>query len=326
MTVATLVPAPAPDDRVVVHEGVGKRPWIRILAAATKTRRGLTGLLLTGVVVLLATIGPFVAPYSPTAIQNAPFLRPSSQDWLGTDVIGRDVFSRLLHGGWVLLIMAVLATAIGLIIGAAAGIAAAYRRGMTDGIIMRTVDIVLAIPSLVFALLLVSVIGPKLWLVVLAVGLGHAPQVARVIRSAALDISERDFVRYAEITGAPPRKIMTREIAPSLISPLMVELGIRLTYSIVLIAGLAYLGFGQAPPAPSWGGMINENFIGLQSNPWGVVAPAILIAIFAVGTNLYTDSIARVAIGSEGLADPSLEPEIAASAESFETPTTVSSR
>ena len=138
---------------------------------------------------------------------------------------------------------------------------------------MRTVDVVLAFPQLVFALLLVSILGPKIWLIVLAVAISHAPQVARVTRAAALDICERDYVRAAQIIGMPARQVMRREVLPNLISVLMVELGLRLTYSILVIAGLSFLGFGLQPPAPSWGYMINENRIGLIANPWGVLAP-----------------------------------------------------
>ena len=131
----------------------------------------------------------------------------------------------------------------------------------------------------------------------LAVGLSHAPAVARVIRSATLDVAERDYVKVAELQGMRPVKVMAREILPNLISPLMVEAGLRLTYSIVIMAGLAFLGFGQPPPAPNWGTMINENRIGLQLNPWAVIVPAVLIALLTVGTNTFTDAVARVTIG-----------------------------
>jgi peptide/nickel transport system permease protein len=117
------------------------------------------------------------------------------------------------------------------------------------------------------------------------------------MRSAALDVSERDFVKAVELLGVKRRKIMAKEILPNLISPLMVEAGLRLTYSIVIIAGLSFLGFGQAPPAANWGTMISENQEGLPLNPWAVVVPALLIALLTIGTNTFTDAFARVAIG-----------------------------
>jgi peptide/nickel transport system permease protein len=247
--------------------------------------------------VLIAVIGPSISPDSPSALVTAPYAKPSAHFLLGADDLGRDVLSRLLNGGWVILIMAVAATALGVGSGALAGMAAAYYRGRRDGIIMRTVDVILAFPQVVFALLLVSMLGPKLWLIVLAVGLSHAPQVARVLRSAALDISERDYVKVAELQKMRPIKVMTKEILPNLISPIMVEAGLRLTYSIVIISGLAFLNFGQAPPAPSWGNMISENVGGMPVNLWAVVAPALVIALLTIGTNTFTDAVARVAIG-----------------------------
>jgi peptide/nickel transport system permease protein len=168
-----------------------------------------------------------------------------------------------------------------------------------DGLIMRTVDVFLAFPQLVFALLLISIIGPKNWLIIIAVGLTHAPASARVLRSAALEISERDYVKWVEIQGVRSTKIMRNEILPNLVSPLMVESGLRFTYSIVMMAGLAFLGFGLPPPAPNWGYMVQENRIGLVLNVWAVVAPAILIALLTIGINTFTDAVARVAIGVE---------------------------
>jgi peptide/nickel transport system permease protein len=274
-----------------------RREWVGILRQAVSRPRGRFGLVVVGVVVGVAVVGPFVAPHSSTASIVGPFSRPSTHAVLGGDELGRDVLSRVLDGGWVLLLMAAAATVLGVVLGAASGIAAAYLQGRWDGLIMRTVDVVLAFPQLVFALLLVSIIGPKIWLTVLAVGFSHAPQVARVMRSSALDVSERDFVKSTELLGVKRRHIMAREILPNLISPLMVEIGLRLTYSIVIIAGLSFLGFGQAPPAPNWGIMINENRIGLVLNPWAVVVPAALIALLTIGINTFTDAVARVSIG-----------------------------
>jgi peptide/nickel transport system permease protein len=265
--------------------------------SAARTPRGAIGLGLASFVVLVAVIGPFAAPSPPDALVTLAFGKPSGQFLLGGDFLGRDVLSRVLDGGWVLLIMAACATALGIIGGAAAGVSAAYLRGVSDGLIMRAVDVILSFPQLVFALLLLSLLGPKLWLITIAVGVSHAPQVARVLRSATLDLSERDFVKAAELQGLRPAKVMWKEILPNLISPLMVEAGLRLTYSIVLMAGLAFLGFGQPPPTANWGTMINENRDGLSLNPWAVVVPALLIALLTIGTNTFTDAFARVAIG-----------------------------
>src|SRR5690242_5579640 len=275
----------------------GRRPPGSMLWSAARTPRGAIGLGLASIVVLVAVIGPLVAPHPSDALVTLTFGKPSGKFPLGGDFLGRDVLSRVLDGGWVLLIMAACATVIGIAGGAAAGISAAYLRGISDGIIMRTVDVILSFPQLVFALLLLSLLGPKSWLIVVAVGVSHAPAVARVIRSATLDVAERDYVKVAELQGMRPAKVMAREILPNLISPLMAEAGLRLTYSIVIMAGLAFLGFGQPPPTANWGTMINENRVGLPLNPWAVIAPAVLIALLTIGMNTFTDAVARVAIG-----------------------------
>jgi peptide/nickel transport system permease protein len=276
-----------------------RHEWVAVLGAAARSRRGAVGLCLALSVVVVAVLGPFVAPHSATEFVTSAFVGPSGRFLLGSDGLGRDVLSRVLNGGWLLLLMAVFATALGASIGTALGITAAYFRGTSDGLIMRAVDIFLAFPQIVFALLLLSIAGPKLWLVVIAVGISHVPQVARVIRSAALDICEKDYVKAVELLRIRPRKIITGDILPNLVTPLMVEVGLRLTWSIVIIAGLSFIGFGLQPPAPNWGLMLNENRIGLVSNPWAVIVPAVLVAVLTVGTNTFTDAIARVSIGVE---------------------------
>ena len=252
----------------------------------------------------IAAIGPFVAPHG------------SERRWCGSTVceavVDRTTRRRPPRPGRAqqgacrrlgLLLLAGLATALGVAVGTAAGMMAAYFPGWRDNVVMRAVDVLLAFPQLVFALLLVSVLGDHLWLVVLAVGLSHAPQVARVVRSTALDVSERDYVKSVAIMGVRPSRVMSREILPNLVSPLMVETGLRLTYSIIIMAGLAFLGFGFQPPDPTWGFMIRENQIGVTSNLWAVVAPIIPLALLTIGVNTFTDAVTRVALGVEQSGD-----------------------
>lgn len=277
----------------------------RTFRAAFATRRGKIGAGLTLLVFAIAFLGPLIDTRSPTAFTTTPFAPAGGNNgFLGGDVLGRDVLTRVLHGGDRLLLLAVAATALGVLVGAVAGVVAAYRGGWTNGVIMRCVDVLLGVPQLVFILLILSVIGPKAWLVIVAVGLTQAPQVARVLHAAAQDVCERDYVKAVASWGVPPRTTVRRHVLPSLMTPLMVESGLRLSWSIVLIAGLSFLGLGPAPPAADWGVMINENRIGLDANIWGVVAPAILLGLLAVGVNTFSDAYARAAIG--GAEDPTL--------------------
>lgn len=281
--------------------------WFGVLGAAARSRRGRIGLALVVPVVLVALVGPYIAPESPTAFVGLPFAGPSSDAWLGTDGVGRDVLSRVLYGGREILALAVIATAIGIVVGTALGVTAGYVRGLVDETIMRALDVALAFPQIILALLLVSIVGPELWLVCLAVAAIHAPQVARVSRAATLRTVDQDYVKYAEAFGIPRRIVMVGEIVPNIISPVMVEAGLRLTYSIAIIASLSFLGFGLQPPNADWGVMVNENRIGIQQNPWPVVAPIVLIAVLTVGANMFSDAVARTALGIEApIAPPAM--------------------
>ena len=273
--------------------------WVQLLADALHYRRTQIGLGLFLFIVAVAVIGPYVAPHSPTEFITRPFGPPTSVARLGGDVLGRDVLSRVLFGGRSVLVLSFIATAVGMAIGISLGLFAGYARAAVDDVIMRLLDVFLAFPQIVLVLLLVSVLGPRLWLIVLTVGLSHAPRIARVARGSTLEVRERDFVKAAESLGVSRFKIAFGEILPTITSPLFVEFGLRLTYSIGLIAALSFLGFGMQPPACDWGLMINENRIGLLIQPYSVFVPVALIAVLTIGVNLATDGMARAMIGIE---------------------------
>jgi len=166
-----------------------------------------------------------------------------------------------------------------------------------DAVLMRFVDLIMAFPGLVLALLLITVIGPHPWLIVTVVGIGFMPHAARVVRAATIQTRESDFVKYAAATGVPLRKILLREILPNVAAPLTVEFGLRATAAIGLIAGLDFLGLGVGPPAADWGLMIQENQSGLTTNPLSIMAPVIAIALLCIGVNLVTDGIGHAVAG-----------------------------
>jgi peptide/nickel transport system permease protein len=274
-----------------------RRPLVVLLRRAWRVPRTRIGVALVLLLFGTALIGPFFAPHDPTAFVGVPYSKPSSTALLGTDNLGRDVLSRFLWGGRSILGLSVAATAIGLALGVVIGLVSAYSRGLLDDTLMRGMDVILAFPSIVLALVAVSTVGPKLWLIVLVVGLTTMPRVARVTRGASAEIVERDFVQAAEALGEPRAKLLLGEILPNITSTLMVEASLRLTYAIGLIAGLSFLGFGMQPPAADWGLMINENRQGLTVQPWGVVMPVIAIALLTIGTSLVGDGLARASAG-----------------------------
>ena len=273
------------------------RPWVALVLGAWGQARTKIGLALVLLLVGSALIGPLFAPAEPAEFVAAPFAGPSGDALLGTDNLGRDVLSRFLWGGRSVLSLAILSTLIGVSLGVAVGLVAAYARNVLDDVLMRTMDVILAFPQIVLALVAVATVGPKLWLLVLVVGITTAPRVARVVRGAALDVVERDFVRAAEGIGVSRSKILFGEVLPNVTSPLVVEASLRLTFSIALISALSFLGFGLQPPAADWGLMINENRLGLEIQPWGVVLPVIAIGLLTIGTSLIGDGFSRAAIG-----------------------------
>lgn len=300
MTDVALSPAPAPaPGPLPAPPALRQRQWLQTLRTALGLTRTRVGLGIVVVMVLVALLGPLFAPHSPTEFVAAPNAGPSAHAAFGTDALGRDVLSRFLYGGRSVLGLAAAATAFGVILGVIVGLAAAYAGGILDEVLMRIADVFLAFPQIVLTLLLVAALGPKLWLIVVTVGISHAPRVARVMRGAALQVVERDFVKAAEAVGEKRSRILFAELLPNVTSPLLVELGLRLTYSIGLVAGISFLGFGLQPPHADWGLMINENRLDITVQPWAVVLPVIAIALLTVGMNLTTDGVARAAIGLE---------------------------
>jgi peptide/nickel transport system permease protein len=267
---------------------------LRLALGMWRTRIGLALVIMLGAVALF---GPLIAPHGPADFVGIPNTGPTSAAHFGTDHIGQDVWSRFLDGGVEILTLAALATLLGLVLGSTLGMLAAYSRGVADDVIMRGMDVILAFPQIMLVLVAISTLGPSGWLIVLAVGLTTMPRVARVTRGAAQPIVERDFVAAAEALGVRRSGILFGEVLPNILSPLMVEASLRLTYSIGVIASLAFLGFASNLNAPDWGLMIQENQVALVVQPWGVVLPMTAVALLTVGTGLVGDGIARAAAG-----------------------------
>lgn len=287
-TTPAVAAAPAPRSRSPLRSTVGR---------TLRQRRTQVGLAIALFVIGVALLGPLFAPHSPTDDVGLPFTGPSAQAPLGTDNLGRDVLSRVLYGGRSVLWMSVVAALLGVVVGVLVGMVAGYTGRWTDGVLMRGMDVLMAFPQIVLVLLFVSLLGPKLGLIVLLVGLAWVPQVARVTRGITMEARTRDFVRAVEVLGLPRRQILASEILPNLTTPILVEFGLRLTWSIALIAGLSFLGFGIQPPKADWGLMINENRDALALQPWGVVAPIVMIALFTIAMNLITEGFGRSVSG-----------------------------
>jgi peptide/nickel transport system permease protein len=259
---------------------------------ALRVKRTWIGLLFLVPVLVIVLFGPWIAPYDPLEPLTAPFTSPGSGHLLGTDVLGRDVLSRVLAGGRMTLLTALAATILGVFVGTVLGLLAALARSWGDEAIMRVLDVFLAFPQYVLFLVVVSMVGSSTLLTIGLVALVWVPPVAKVMRGAGMAVTSQDYVRYSRSLGASRWRVLVDDVLGNVTAPLSVEFGLRLSWSISLVAGLSFLGFGAQAPSPDWGLMIAENQAGLPLSPLATLASVICIAVLTVGTNLVTEGIA----------------------------------
>jgi peptide/nickel transport system permease protein len=226
-----------------------------------------------------------------------PFVRNAKGALFGSDYFGSDVWSRFLYGGRPVLIQAAAATLLGVGLGTTLGMLAAYARGRLDEVLMRALDTLLSFPQLLLSLVVIAMFTPSPWVVIFTVALTTTPRVARVVRGAALQVVERDFITAADALGEPRRRVLFSEILPNVSATVLVEANLRLTYSIGLIASLGFLGFTPDLNESNWGVMIQQNRPGISIQPWGVALPVIAIALLTIGTGLLADGIGRTVAG-----------------------------
>ncbi|PWG65498.1 ABC transporter permease [Sediminicurvatus halobius] len=265
------------------------RSAIEVLRGAPGFAVGLAMVLIW---VLTAALAPWLTPHAPTAMGvGEATAAPSAAHWFGTDDYGRDVLSRVLHGGRYVLAIAPAATLLGLGLGTLIGLAAAFFGRWVDEAVMRLLDAVMAFPIVVLALLALTALGPSTVNVVLVIGFVFMPLIARTARAAALVEVRREYVQAARLRGEHALYIMLVEVAPNIRGPLLVEGTIRLGYAVFTSATLGFLGLGVQPPAPDWGLMVAANRTLLTTAPWTVLCPALAIGFVVVGFSLMADGL-----------------------------------
>jgi peptide/nickel transport system permease protein len=257
------------------------------------------GLVILVVHLVIAATGPLWAPYGFS--QMGAGIPLSGMSWahpFGIDQLGRDVFSRVVHGSHIVILLSLSGTALGLLIGAVLGLLSGYLGGWFDNVLQRLLEALISIPFLVLALIAIASAGPELSgnpvLVVLVVALVYAPRIARIARAAAMDIATRDYVTVARLRGESAWSVMRRELLPNATGVLLVEFALRAGYAPVLVGSLGFLGFGLRPPTPEWGLMISENRALIIITPITVLGPGLALASLVVGLNLFTEGLARI--------------------------------
>jgi peptide/nickel transport system permease protein len=268
-----------------------------LLKIPLRTNSGRIGLAILAVYSIVVIFGPWLTPYIPTEYDlDHRFESPSLNHLFGTDHNGRDVLSRVIAGARSIVFISVVGTALGIFLGTIIGVTSGYLGGWFDQIAMRAMDFLLSFPSLLLALLLIT-IGlqrtslDESWLIIAVIAIAFTPNNSRVIRSAALTIKPLEFVQNARLRGEPLYHIVLREILPNIVPVIGVEASLRLSFALLLTASLGFLGLGVQPPQPDWGLMVNESRTHLSLAPWASLAPAFAMGTLVIGVNLFADGV-----------------------------------
>jgi peptide/nickel transport system permease protein len=271
----------------------------RFLGRFTHQKPAMAALVFLVLLVVVAVFAPLLAPYDPDK-QNLTnvFASPSSEHWLGTDQLGRDVFSRLLFGARVSLLAAVQAVAIGLALGLIPGLVAGFVGGWVDVVIMRIAEAVMTFPGLLLAIAFVAVLGQGLTKAMIAVGIVFAPRLARLVRGLVLSVREETFIEASRSIGTPTHRIIRQHVVPNVMSPLVVQISLALGFAMLAEAALSFLGLGVRPPQSSWGSMLQTAYQNISQSAWLAIPPGVAIMCTVLAFNLLGDGI-RDSLGKE---------------------------
>ena len=255
----------------------------------TEARVGIVAALLVASIVAL---GSFIAPYDPTEpLVGTPATGPNAEHLLGTDALGRDVLSRVLTGGGSVFLLPLIAVSLSLIFGGGIGLLSGYRGGTFDRSVARAFDILLTLPPMLVVLVALAALGTSGTVIVLTTALVFVPGFGRVVRAATQEVVVQTYIAAARARGERTSAILVREILPNIAGPVLAEYGLRLTYGVLFIGSLSFLGLGVQPPSPDWGLMVAENRSLLSTSPLSSMAPAVLLATLSVSYNLIADAI-----------------------------------
>lgn len=292
---AQLSPTPSPNNQVNTKQAHPKKSslWLDSLSRIVKSKTSFIGLLIILLLFVVAAFAPHIAPYNPTEDTDLlnRYAAPTADHWLGTDELGRDIFSRIVYGSRISIQIGVIAVGISMILGVFLGGVAGFFGRWIDNLIMRLIDILMAFPSILLAIALVAVLGPSLTNAMIAVGIVGVPQFARIVRSTVLSIKETEYIEAARAAGTRNGQILLRHVLPNSMAPIIVQATLSVGTAILDAAGLSFLGLGAQPPSPEWGAMLSDARAALQSAPWVITFPGIAIFLVVLGFNLFGDGL-----------------------------------
>ena len=286
---------------------VGRTGRTRTLAAvrraSRRNRAGVVAGLLLVILIVAASLAPWIAPEDPVTMSPLDRLRPPGEGGLlGGDLFGRDVLSRVLHGARISLVVGASSVVVSALIGTILGLVAGYLGGWVEYVVMRIMDVLFAFPSVLLAILIVAIFEPGFTSIVIAIAIVYTPIFARVVRGSTLALKDVEYVRAAVASGAPTGRVIARHLLPNVTAPILVQLTLSLSGAIILEAALSFLGLGAVPPTPSLGSMLSENRVYMELAPWTVLYPGLALALLVFGINIVGDAI-------RDLIDPRLRTE-----------------
>lgn len=268
--------------------------WAEITRMLAKNRMAMLGLIILIILVLLALFADVIADYETVVIKQNLSNRlapPSSQNWLGTDEFGRDIFARLIHGARVSLKVGILAVGLSIVIGGTLGAISGFYGGFIDNVIMRAMDIFLAVPSILLAIAIVSALGPSIINLMIAISISSVPRYARIVRASVLSIRDQEFIEAAKAIGASNARIIFKHIIPNSLAPVIVQGTLGVAGAILSTAGLSFIGLGIQPPDPEWGSMLSGGRQYLRYAWWVTTFPGVAIMITILSLNLLGDGL-----------------------------------
>lgn len=277
--------------------GKPRSPWLDVWRRLIRNKLAIVGSVIIGVVIIAALFAPVIAPQDPN--ENGIFKvypsdnkqSPSREHLMGTDDLGRDLFSLIIYGSRISIRIGVFAVGFAIVLGATIGALSGFLGGLFDSLVMRLMDIMLAFPTILLALVIVAVIGPGLFNAMVAVGIVSIPTYARIARSTVIAEVNRDYVLAARALGVKSNRILWRHVFPNTLSPIIVAASLGIATAILDAAGLGFLGLGAQPPTPEWGLLLSRNKSHIFTSPWMVIFPGVSIMFLVLGFNLLGDGL-----------------------------------
>lgn len=271
---------------------MNKTDMMKLFRPFFKRKPAVLGAVIVLLLVILAAAGTKVAPHNPAYQDYNHMLEgPSKLYWLGTDQLGRDILSRLLHGARLSLAVAASGVLVGAVLGIPLGLVSGYYGKWSDTVIMRTMDVLLAFPGILLAIGIIALLGPGLPNVMIAIAVFGIPQFARLVRGSTLQVKSLDYVQAARSQGASDLRILAKHVLPNVMAPIIVMMTLRTAQAILIASSLSFLGLGAAPPSPEWGAMLADGRAYLQTYPHIATFPGLAIFLTVLGLNLLGDGL-----------------------------------